>query len=444
MSFRSHHPSRRTSPHRPGGAALSARVVRTIEASLLGVCLLGFSGCARRAYTDVYVENMASEIRDLEDQLYEFDSEYRALEQELEALHAENIQLKGTLSRGTATGGTAPGGADNSPLATPRTNVPPGSQPLSPVPGSRGMANEPSSRKPGLGEPSAAPSLDARPPASMAPGSVDPATPGAIPGSDRPAENPLSPSELPVPKQVPGAVEEDPYDLKNLTPPTIERGEAMPPVLPAPKVDPSSPLTLAAPNDLEIELGQIPLPAHLISTGGASSDGQPARLPTAAEMPSDTRIVDIRFHPSLCRAINFDGEGEDDGLSLVLQPLNVKGQFVPLPAELLVVAIDPSRDNSQRPPGRWTLAAADVKAKLQPIGSSQGIHLSLPFNGSEPGADRLVVFVYYTLPDGRRVVAEQEIFLNNGHRQHTVWVPRGKADTASARVRPASGQRPAR
>ncbi len=54
-------------------------------------------GCARRAYNDVYVENMAAEIRDLEDQLYEFDGEYRMMEQQLDALRAENARLKSGL-----------------------------------------------------------------------------------------------------------------------------------------------------------------------------------------------------------------------------------------------------------------------------------------------------------------------------------------------------------
>ncbi len=63
--------------------------------TLLSTALAG--GCARRAYNDVYVENMAAEIRDLEDQLYEFDGEYRVMEQQLEALRSENARLRGAL-----------------------------------------------------------------------------------------------------------------------------------------------------------------------------------------------------------------------------------------------------------------------------------------------------------------------------------------------------------
>ena len=409
---------------------MRTRTARRIATLIVAGWMLSAVGCARRAYTDVYVENMASEIRILEDQLYEFDSEYRVLEQELDALQAENARLRNVLPSG--------GAAGQSNLLSPQRNVPQTAapqSPLLPVPGS-GQGKPPStavppssSRKSVPGEPSPAPSLEGAPPAA---------------NRDAP-QNPLSPSELPAPQSVPGANTQDPYDLKDLVPPTIEHGEAMPPTLPPVKSsDGSGPLTLNAPDEMELELGRISLPAQLASTEGTAAANGPARLPSAVEMPRDTRIVEVKFHPSLCRAVNLDGEGDDDGLSLVLQPLNAAGQFVPLSAELLVVAIDPSRDNSQRPPGRWNFAAEEVKAKLHPIGSSQGVHLNLPWNGTEPQADRLVVFVYYTLPDGRRVVAEQEIFLNNGHRQHTVWVPRVKAGTPRATVQTVSGQRPAK
>lgn len=145
-------------------------------------------------------------------------------------------------------------------------------------------------------------------------------------------------------------------------------------------------------------------------------------------MPSDTRIVDLKFHPTLCRALNTDQQGDDDGLYLVLQPYNSSGEFVPLPADLVVEALDLSRDEKHAMIGRWTLSAADVKAKMNPIGSSQGVHLSLSFSGPAPQCDRLLVFAYYTLADGRRLVKEQEVMLNNIHRQNAVWVPRSKGE----------------
>lgn len=384
-------------------------------ACALGLSLLSGSGCARRAYTDVYVENMASEIRDLEDQLYEFDSEYRVLEQELETLHAENARLRSTI----ASRGSSDAAANGPTQTSPRNGA---TQPrLLPVPGS----------------------------SSAAPGGTPPsATPGATPGS-RPSAAPSLERSLPpsTPSQPPaGAGSADPYNLENLVPPTIEQGESMPPSLPPPKADSSSPpVTANGDSQLEIELGQIPLPAQLASaTSGEEADGTPAPLRPAAEMPADTRVAEINFHPSLCRAVNLDDEADDDGVYLVLQPLNEGREFVPLAADLLIVAIDPARDGAAARIGRWSLTAAEAEAKLQPIGSSQGIHLSLPWTGGDPQADQVIVFVRYTMSDGRQIVGEHTVFVNGAHRPATVWVPRAKADTPGANVRTASGERPVR
>ena len=54
-----------------------------------GLYVLSASGCKQQAYNELYREQMAAEIRALEDRVYEFDSEYRALEQDLLAAEEE-------------------------------------------------------------------------------------------------------------------------------------------------------------------------------------------------------------------------------------------------------------------------------------------------------------------------------------------------------------------
>lgn len=390
----------------------------------LGMTIVSTSlagGCARRAYNDVYVENMAAEIRDLEDQLYEFDGEYRVLEQQLEASRAEAARLRSALpapaKNRTLRQETTPsspsddyfvprGGASSNPLpqAAPNRTTPAPAPSLEIGPGS-----------PSNSSPSSSSTPKSLPPANTAPANSPGLTPAPLP------------APLPAPKPAPGA---DQFNPSDLLPPTIEPGEPMPPSVPALGINPANPVTMQSDNDLEVELGQIKLPAQLASL---RTVGQPdeavvrsSQIHPAAEMPSDTRIVDIKFHPSLCRAVNSDQQGDDDGLYLVLQPYNASGEFVPMPADLMVLALDLSREEKKATIGRWTLSSADVKSKMNPIGSSQGIHLSLSFSGPAPQCDRVLVFAYYTLPDGRRVVAEQEVMLNNLHRQNAVWVPRSQ------------------
>ena len=387
-------------------------------------------GCARRAYNDVYVENMAAEIRDLEDQLYEFDGEYRLMEQQLASLKSENARLKGAL----------PAPSNNRSLrqeTVPSPKESSSSDFFVPRAGSTTAPATPNNTKP-----SPAPSLDIGPssPSNLPPPKSLPNAPSNAPLISPPS---LTPAPLPPPKPAPGADKPDLLNPSDLAPPTIDTGEPMPPGFPPIKSSPSGPLTMQSDNDLEIELGQIKLPAQLASSRKNVQLDEAAMRSTqihpAAEMPSDTRIVDLKFHPSLCRAVNTDQQGDDDGLYIVLQPYNSSGEFVPLPADLVIEALDLSRDEKHAMIGRWTLSTADVKAKMNPIGSSQGIHLSLSFSGPAPQCDRLLVFAYYTLSDGRRLVKEHEVMLNNMHRQNAVWVPRSKGE-----VRTVSHEAPVR
>jgi hypothetical protein len=206
----------------------------------------------------------------------------------------------------------------------------------------------------------------------------------------------------------------------------------MPPPLPVSR-DFSNSSDRGQSHDMELNLSRIDVPAQLASNLG------PAQLKLGAEKPTDMKVVEIAFHPSLTRAANFDDEPDDDGLYLVLQPKNAVGQMVPTPAALDIAVLDPSREGDAARIGRWTYSAVEVKAKLQPIGSNQGIHLSLPWNGPDPAADRVIVFIRYTFPDGRQVVNDKHIFVAGKGSMKTVWVPRS---TDESPVTAASFERP--
>ena len=228
------------------------------------------------------------------------------------------------------------------------------------------------------------------------------------------------------------------------TPLSIEPGKPRPPGMRVLKdfttnsSQPSSQPNSVPANNLELNLSRIEVPNQL-----ASASSERAQLKLGAEKPSDMRIVELAFHPSLSRAVNFDDASDDDGLYLVLQPKNVEGQLVPTFATLEIVVHDPARigkegQNEASRVGRWAYSANEVKSKFQPIGTSQGIHLTLPWNGPDPQADRVLVYVRYTLPDGRQVVNDKTIFVSGKGNLKTVWVPRSD----SSEVVTAGGQQP--
>jgi len=396
------------------------------------IVAVAHTGCRNAAYSDLYVESMASEIRQLEDQLYDYDNEYHILEQELASLKAENQQLRQTpgaplQQRGfgqllAPKPGKDASGSQGSMQFSPRENI----QEVIPEP-------VPST------SPSLTPSTDTLPPKK--PESIlEP--PGAS-GGTRQLEDSLP--QLPKsPKVEPPS---DPLEIPNIdpgTPITITPGTPLPPGMPVLKEftsntsQPNAQTKSAPANNLELNLSRIEVPSQL-----ASARGDRAQLKFGAEKPSDMRIVELAFHPSLSRAANFDDQSDDDGLYLVLQPKNVEGQLVPIFAALEVAVHDPAKIGKDGPSessrvGRWNYSANEVKSKFQPIGTTQGIHLTLPWNGPDPEADRVLVYLRYTLPDGRQVVNEKAIFVSGKGNMKTVWVPRSD----SSAVVTASSEQP--
>lgn len=342
------------------------------------------SGCRNRAYSELYVENMAAEVRDLEDQLYEYDHEYRALEQDIANLKQENARLRAAAGDrdGSSRSMNNPGGSFNFQRRGTAPDSPQSAEPEGDV------ADDPQSI---LGVP------DVTMP------------PSAEPTSPAPAD--------PRPSGVDEGDEE--FNLDSLLPPTIEPGEPIPPPLPV-VTDASSGARPNDPPKKDLEQSRIKLPAQLVS----SQTSPQATTKTKAEKVTDTRVVEIAFHPSLSRVANLDSRPEEDGLYLVLQPRNVLGQMVPVAAELSVVVLDPALEGDAAKIGRWNYSTSEVQTKLQPIGSSQGVHLTLPWTGTKPSADRVIVFARYTFPDRRQVVGQKEIFVDANSGPKSVWAPR--------------------
>lgn len=428
---------------------------------------LVLTGCHGRAMNDLYSEHMAAEIRDLEDQLYEYDHQYRLLEQELEILRTQNSQLKSGSSPNSGKRSLlSPQENGASPLEFlprgPRLPIPPGpaleAEEL-PLESNSVLETNPSGLpsasdelpSPRLSQPrGGAPGNASDRPEQSSPTDPNPlGSPPALPGNDQASPSlPSSsrqgtrPNDPAPPRNTPrfpspSGAEDSFEDIEELLPPTIDPGIPTPPPLPA-VTHHKSEAALDPEHNLELNLSRIEIPSSQTPANkvparlAGSSPIAQATIQVATEKVTDQRVVELAFHPSLTRAINMDDRPDDDGLYLVLQPKNERGQMVASVADLTIIAIDPARDGDQSKIGRWEYSAADIQDKLQPIGSEQGIHLRLPWNGPDPSADRVIVFALFKFDNGRQVMGEKEIFLSSDGSHKTVWGPRApKSDGLS-------------
>ncbi len=371
---------------------------RLLVVSTLLMMTAALAGCRGRARDDIYIETMAAEIRDLEDQCYEYDYEYRRLEQENADLQRRLASAEQKLH------------SDND--STGRSN----SRPPSILNRDASGPTEPSFVPPSSAAPTNENSINSLP----EPRSTSPRA-GALP--DGPS-NPID-----------GFDDMGDVPLDDLQPPTIEFGSpSAPPVSVLQNSNPS----VAPEDDLELNLARVQVPAlaasHQIQLDSGSDDrsgaiGYSAPQPQSRLIPAkpkvtDRRIVELAFHPVLSRSMDLDGKPGDDGVFLVLQPKNQLGQLVDEHAKLTVVVLDPALPEDRARIGFREYSPAEVKAKMNPIGSQAGIHLQLPWNGPNPTADRVIVFAKYTFSNEQEVIGSREIMLTADAQMKTVWTPR--------------------
>jgi hypothetical protein len=381
------------------GPLRGCKLTRTFQTKLLLSTIAGFIflsavGCKQQAYNELYSEQMAAEIRALEDRIYEFDSEYRALEQELLAAEEELEHLRQsepTNSRRSFSENSSP--ISNAPsVEFKQPSVVPSPTP-DPVPDAvKGNSN----------------SNLAPPPVTDGSGS---ANSGEPPKGDAPKSTKMPEGAEALPSGKPAAI----IDPELLEPPSIEFSP--------PSAQPKSTSKQRSPqppvsDDEAIRLGQIYVPD--MGNVQLASSQSPAKKPKPQTL--DKKIVEVAFHMPLCRGHNSDEDPEDDEVYLVLQPKNAKGEFVAEAADITVVAVDPNVEGEEGKIGRWHVSRNEAANLMQPAGVSQGIHLSLPFQEKMPTGDRVIVYVRYELPNGLRAVNEHQIFISQGKR--SVWSPR--------------------
>jgi hypothetical protein len=431
---------------------------------LLGLLLMSFPACRQRAVTELYVEQMAQRNRALEDLVYDFDAENRSMEFELEDLRRANAQLQGRLQEIQRQSSRI----DTSPSDRPLT-IRPESQRLesqrSESPKSRSGAPAPLKLPPGRNRGDE--SLILEPPEIVVPKqSTEPILPAPEPLAPKslapksPAPSSLVPEpQVREPQAIDPQILREPSGelLPELGPPSLKTPELRTPELKVPDASlpvvpgiESGSILERAPRglpsgDSEASLldRKILLPASSASGVGPSgvnpsgiatpviqssavqaleARGKPGRIPTK---PTDSRVREIDWHPTMCRAQNSDGKPGDDGLYLVLIPRNTAGQFVPSLGALTLVVEETLADGSVARIGRYEFSEAELKDYLEPVGSAPGLHIPIRWTEQRPAGTSVEVYAKLTMPDGSTMVNRRTIPLRKTAAMGpSTWTPR--------------------
>lgn len=400
---------------------------------LLGLLLMSFPACRQRAVTELYVEQMAQRNRALEDLVYDFDAENRSMEFELEDLRRTNAQLQGRLQeiqRQTSRIDTSP--SDRPSMIRPESQKTESQSPESP----KSRSGAPAPLKLPSGRKRDDESLILEPPEIVLPKqATEPILPAPEPLAPKslspksPAPESLPPSSLVPEPQVrePQAIDIPDASLPAI--PGIEKGSNLER---APRGLPSSD-SEASLLDRKIQLPASIVPgivpsgtaAPVIQTSAVRAlevRGKPGRIPTK---PIDSRVREIDWHPTMCRAQNSDGKPGDDGLYLVLIPRNTAGQFVPSLGTLTLVVEETLTDGSVARIGRYEFSDTELKDYLEPFGSAPGLHIPIRWTEQRPAGTSVEVYAKLTMPDGSTMVNRRTIALRKTAAMGpSTWTPR--------------------
>ncbi len=299
------------------------------------------SGCRSNAYSDVYNQKLASEVRVLEDQLYDADYQNRVLEQKLQRKAEENERLKQSM---------APTGSDSKPRSRPK--------PFAPTPFPDPKVDSFSPKDFDLGD-----DIETLEPDSW----VDPGVPAEPEAIEAGKGIPDTPKVTEKKSLLPAPGGPEPPGPEDLTFPPVEAGEMMPP-----------PSTGGAP---EKPPGQILLPdaVRSVSPGGAK-----VGVPTS-----------LSIHPGLSAGYQFEDGAE--GLYLVVNVLDEQQRPLDLEAfeieaPLTIVATDPDRAVNESLVARWEFTSSEV-AKLIRNEPVSGLAIPLRWQEKHPNSDSVIVHV---------------------------------------------------
>ena len=114
--------------------------------------------------------------------------------------------------------------------------------------------------------------------------------------------------------------------------------------------------------------------------------------------------------------LNLDDRPGDDGVLVVIEPRNSRGETVPIVGDLSLVLIDPAIAGEGGRYARWDFTAADAAAlfRTENANDPAGLYLELPWPEVPPQHSRLKLFVRMKADDDRQLQLDRDLNVNLG------------------------------
>lgn len=147
---------------------------------------------------------------------------------------------------------------------------------------------------------------------------------------------------------------------------------------------------------------------------GTSSEEPPKAKPGpgdgAAFDSNHHKIASIKLDKLLTGPYNSDSAPGNEGISVVIEPRNFRGQIVPVAGDVSIVVMDRSRLRGKQEIARWNFSASEASRHFRKITSGQSMVFKLPWPEKPPQNSKLHLFVRYRTQDNRLLAGFQAYF----------------------------------
>ncbi len=187
-----------------------------------------------------------------------------------------------------------------------------------------------------------------------------------------------------------------------------------------------------------------PLMPEEIGTGQLSrktDSGRGVRFARNRSQESGSEVGRISINRLLTGGYDADGKPGDDGLLLVIEQYNPRGELVHVRGELHIALRDPSKFGKSAELARWQFAPHELPRHFQRDALGDTLHFKLPWPGPAPTKQRLSLEARFTTLTGEEFEAQGIVMLDPTIR----WAPRAADNLVrTPRRQPASRRHPPR
>lgn len=133
---------------------------------------------------------------------------------------------------------------------------------------------------------------------------------------------------------------------------------------------------------------------------------------TSTHEVTSKEVDRITLNKFLTGGHNPDAKGGDDGIMVLVEPRNQRGDLLQAPGEVSIVVLDPALQGAEARVARWDYTTDETAVRYQKTGIQPGFLFEARWPNRPPANRTVDLHVRFTTVDGRKLEASKRIDLD--------------------------------